>query len=137
MDQDKILKIHCDGGARGNPGPGASAFVASVNGVVIANGSKFLPKTTNNFAEYTAVVLALEWLQNTDYNSAVFILDSELVARQLNGVYKVKNDELRKLYEKVKGLEEKSKKKITYKSVPREKNKIADTLVNKTIDNLF
>lgn len=134
-----FLKIYCDGGARGNPGPAAAAFVAEEDGKVIYKGTKFLGTTTNNVAEYSAVILALVWLLK---NSSIqhpasgiqIILDSELVAKQLSGKFKIKNSNLKKLFEDAKSLEKKIQVKITFSTVERSKNKLADFLVNKTLD---
>lgn len=131
------LKIFCDGGARGNPGPAAAAFVVYKNGKQIYKGSKFLGEATNNIAEYSAVILALEWLARQelkDVETVSFVLDSELVTKQLNGLYKIKNENLRLLITKAKGLERKIKSRIAYTWSPRSKNKIADSLVNKELD---
>src|SRR4030042_5315794 len=96
------LEIYSDGGARGNPGPGACAFVAKKGNEVLAQGAKFLGSVTNNFAEYSGVILALEWLtEQSPFRgeglSIDFYLDSELVAKQLGGEYRVKNQTLKKL----------------------------------------
>lgn len=138
MNNEPILKIYCDGGARGNPGPGAAAFVVEKDGRVVYKESKFLGTITNNIAEYTAVIQGLKWLgknQLERYTENIFfILDSELVAKQLSGNFKVKNENLRNLFFTVKSLEKKISRNIFYRSVSRTKNKLADFLVNKTLD---
>ena len=130
--------IHTDGGARGNPGPAACSFVVEADGTVIHKGSKYLGKETNNFAEYQGVILALEWInENGDKFSGEiirFFLDSELVVRQLNGVYKIKNKTLQELNLKSASLITNSRAEISFGYVPRTKNKIADFLVNKELD---
>ena len=132
------LKIYCDGGARGNPGPGASAFVVTKDTKVVYGESRFLANTTNNFAEYNAVLMALNWLQKNEKFSrgktSVLLLDSELVVKQLNGEYKIKNEKLKLLAMQAKKLEEKLGRKVFYKSIPRSKNVLPDSLVNKEID---
>ncbi len=133
------MKVYCDGGARGNPGPGAVAFVVEKDGKVIFKNSKYLGQTTNNIAEYKAVILALQWLLGVSSiryqaSSIQVFLDSELVAKQLSGLYKIKNENLRNLFFTVKALEKKIDKKIFYTNVSRTKNKLADFLVNKTLD---
>jgi ribonuclease HI len=131
------LKIFCDGGARGNPGPAAAAFVVYKNGKQTHKGSKFLGVATNNIAEYSAAILALEWLEKGNYEGVEtisFVLDSELVTKQLNGLYKIKNEKLRQLITKAKELERKIKSRVTYTWSPRSKNKVADSLVNKELD---
>ncbi len=134
---DKLM-IYCDGGARGNPGPAASAFVVEENGKVIYKESKYLGVATNNVAEYTAVIISLNWLvkNQEDFSSdtITFVLDSELVAKQLSGLFKVKNENLRNLFFTIKTLEKKVNKKISYANVLRSKNKIADFLVNEKLD---
>ena len=134
------LTIYCDGGARGNPGPAASAFAVEKDGKVIYKNAKYLGSATNNIAEYIAVTLALGWLSKSSsiesrVSSIELILDSELVAKQLSGLYKVKNQNLKKLFDTAKDLEEKIKIKISYSVVPRTKNKLADFLVNETLDS--
>jgi ribonuclease HI len=136
----KLTKIYCDGGARGNPGPAASGFVVEKEGKVIFKGSEFLGEATNNVAEYQAVIIALNWLiKNSEKVSEeiLFVLDSELVVKQLKGIFKVKNENLRNLFFTVKELESKINLRISYASVPREKNKLADFLVNKMLDNVL
>jgi ribonuclease HI len=137
MNEGEII-IHTDGGARGNPGPAACAFVAEVGGKIIRQESNFLGESTNNYAEYRGVILALKWL-NDNYLSfsekvATLYLDSELVVRQLNGTYKVKDRKLIELFQQVNELSKNISLVIYYKYIPRAKNKIADFLVNKELD---
>jgi len=131
------LSMYCDGGARGNPGPAASAFVVIKGGKVIHKGSKYLGKATNNVAEYESVLLALEWLnkERRQIEEGIVInLDSELVTNQMSGQYKVKNPKLKELFLKAKKLESKLSSKISYKWSPRSNNRLADYLVNKELD---
>lgn len=133
------LIVYCDGGSRGNPGKSASAFVVKKNGKVIKSESFFLGIATNNVAEYRAVILALAWILKTpsikyQVSSITFFLDSELVVRQLTGVYKVKNKKLQELFVKIKHLEKQINSKIYFTSVKREKNVLADALVNQELD---
>lgn len=133
-----FLKIYTDGGARGNPGFAACAFVVVRDGRVIYKDSLFLNTTTNNVAEYTGVIYALEWLtknwKNFPEEKIFFFLDSELVVKQLTGKYKIKSKHLKILATRVKKIESQIGKKIVYKLVGREKNTLADSLVNKKID---
>lgn len=134
----KAIKIFTDGGSRGNPGPGASAFVVVVSDKIIATGSKYLGEVTNNTAEYSAVILALDWL-STNFKklmaqNVIFVLDSELVVRQLNGIYKVKNDQIKILFDTVKAKLTNIPCEFTFNSVSRDNNKEADKLVNETLD---
>lgn len=133
---EKTLQLYCDGGARGNPGPAAGAFVAVIDGRVLHKESKYLGKATNNIAEYEAMILGLSWLVKKDlaYQSAIINLDSELVTKQMSGSYKVKSAKLKELFVKAKKLESQLSLKISYKWSPRSKNRLADFLVNKELD---
>jgi ribonuclease HI len=130
------LLIYSDGGARGNPGPAAIAFVAlNSNGETVKAGSCFIGVRTNNQAEYEALLLALEFAIETKTQEVVCHLDSELVTKQLNGDYAVKNDQLWQLWRKVQ-----QRKacfiRISFVNVPRSNFQIqrADTLVNIILD---
>jgi ribonuclease HI len=138
MQKDQII-IHTDGGSRGNPGPAACAFVVENKGEEIFKGSKFLGKQTNNFAEYSGVILALQWVtKNISISNfqfpIIFYLDSELVVKQINGLYRVKDENLRNLFFEVLSLIKNFERKVVFKNIPREKNKIADLLVNEELD---
>ncbi len=128
------LKIYCDGGARGNPGPAAGAFVVLADNKEIAAEGKSFRVATNNEAEYGAVIMAMTWLLKNNAASVVFYLDSELVVKQLNGVYKIKSKKLLPLAAKIKKLERDFSGKIKFENVRRGKNKRADQLVNQTLD---
>jgi len=144
MESKKII-IYCDGGSRGNPGESASAFVVEKNGKNIYFDAKYLGIATNNFAEYSAVLSALKWLnkmkldqkskKNID-EEIIFILDSELVVKQINGEYKVKNQKLKNIYLEIKNILENLPQNIIFKSVRREINTKADFLVNQKLDSL-
>lgn len=133
-----MIKVFCDGGSRGNPGKSAGAFVVEVDGKIVYKGSKYLGVQTNNVAEYGALVLALSWLkQNIEKvgsSEANIFFDSELVAKQMSGLFKIKNENLRSYFLQAKAIEKDLGIKITYFSVSREKNKLADFLVNKCLD---
>ncbi|MBI2103808.1 ribonuclease HI family protein [Candidatus Woesebacteria bacterium] len=130
-----MLTIYCDGGARGNPGPAAAAYVVYEDGKVIHKFSKFLGKTTNNVAEYNALILALNFVLRIKPNSEVkIILDSQLVANQMKGGYKVKNKNLQKFFLTAKNLEKQINQKIIYQWSARVNNKLADELVNAELD---
>lgn len=139
----KSLIIFTDGGARGNPGPGAvGAVIKSESGQIIATISQTLGETTNNVAEYSAVIAALTWLRKNKQivqfsNSQIikFFLDSKLVVNQLNGLFKIKNGKLRELLLEIRQLEQEVGGQIYYQLIPREKNWEADALVNKALDN--
>lgn len=135
MSKYKKLIIFTDGGARGNPGPagiGVAIFDESGKNL-LATHKKYIGETTNNVAEYSAVILALEEAKKMETEEIDFFLDSELVVKQLNGEYKVKNEDLGKLFVKIYNLRQQFKK-ITFHHVMREKNKLADRLVNEAID---
>jgi len=134
------LLILSDGGSRGNPGPAACAFVVEKEGKIIFSQNKYLGKNTNNVAEYSGVILALTWLtkysSENQVDSINYFLDSLLITNQLNGIYKIKNENLKKYFDIIKNLEKKIKIKINYKHIYREKNKMADLLVNKCLDKI-
>lgn len=129
-----MLNIFCDGGARGNPGPAAYGFVVKQDDKLVHRQGGYIGNATNNFAEYTAVIKALEWLAGTfSGQNLSFYLDSQLAASQLSGTYKVKNANIRLQVLKVRELET-SFGQITYKHIPRSQNKEADMLVNQALD---
>ena len=130
------LLIFSDGGARGNPGPAAIAFLAlNDKGESVKADSRFIGIRTNNQAEYEALILALQFATAVKAEEVVCHLDSELVTKQLNREYTVKNFELQKLWRKVQELRG-CFKKISFVNVPRSNPQIqrADALVNKTLD---
>ncbi len=130
---DKGAVIYADGGSRGNPGPAAAGAVITIDGEVKATISKFLGNTTNNVAEYTGLVLALEKALELGITQVHVYLDSELVVKQMKGLYRVKNEKLLPLFMKAKALSAKfSSFKIGH--VRREHNKIADALANEAMD---
>jgi len=134
------LQTYSDGGSRGNPGPAAYGFVVlEKNGSVLFEQGKTIGISTNNIAEYSGVIAAFTWIDNNipheTINTLEVFLDSELVARQLSGQYKVKNETLRNLFHTVKQKEQSIGVSVIYTSIPREKNKQADRLVNIALDN--
>jgi ribonuclease HI len=135
---DGIYRIFSDGGARGNPGPAASAFVIYDGDDLVGESSKYLGSSSNNTAEYFAVVMALTQFINKGFNKNSkgirFYLDSLLIVKQLTGEYKIKSPHLKILAMKIKELEKKISSEIKYIHITREKNKIADALVNKCLD---
>jgi len=139
IDIHKRLMVFSDGGARGNPGPAAAAFIVlSENGQVLTTNSRYLGLRTNNQAEYEALIAALQFAATINAEEIVCHLDSELVTRQLTGEYTVKNSELRKLWKKVQELN-RCFKKVSFISVPRTNVQIqkADALVNEALDEEF
>ena len=135
---EDVLTIHTDGGARGNPGPAAIGVVIEKNGKLLHQFGKRIGDTTNNVAEYTAVIEALTYLKELrgkNYELRIhFLLDSKLVVEQLNGNFKIKNAKLRELSLKIRMLEQEVGRVITYSSIPRERNKLADFQVNRALD---
>lgn len=129
------LIIHTDGGARGNPGP-AGIGVVIKKGAETHSFKKYIGETTNNQAEYRAVILALEKAKELGGEDLEFYLDSELVVKQLNREYKVKDAGLAPLFVEIwnRGLHF---KKITWRHIRREYNEEADKLVNEALDEHF
>ncbi|OGG15641.1 hypothetical protein A3D77_01275 [Candidatus Gottesmanbacteria bacterium RIFCSPHIGHO2_02_FULL_39_11] len=148
----KII-IHTDGGARGNPGEAAiGVYIQDEKGKVVAQIGKKIGKTTNNVAEYTAVIEALKWVvlnrseklevrsENLKWDMGrfdriEFYLDSVLVVQQLNRIFRIKEPHLKDLALQVWDLESEIKIPISYHSVRREQNREADRLVNEALDN--
>jgi ribonuclease HI len=128
------LIAHVDGGARGNPGPAAAACVLSTpTGEVVDEQAQLLGKVTNNVAEYRALLLALARASELGATEIDVIGDSELIAKQVKGLYKVKHPSMRPLYleamEALRGFE-----KWSIRTVPRAQNADADALVNAALD---
>jgi ribonuclease HI len=128
------LVIHVDGGARGNPGPAAVAAVASTpDGDTVGERNEYIGEATNNVAEYRAVLLALELAKELGATEIEVVNDSELVARQIGGEYKVKHAGLKPLYaETMEKLREFDSWAV--RNVRREQNVRADELVNEALD---
>ena len=128
--------VHTDGAARGNPGPAAiGVVVQDETGRVIYEASRCLGVTTNNEAEYQALIAALEYVKDLRPTSAEFFLDSELVVRQLEGRYRVKEPRLQTLHGRATMLLN-AVPNHTFQHVPREKNARADELANEALDAL-
>ena len=126
--------IYTDGGSRGNPGPAAAAFVlADENGKKLAAKAFFLGTATNNVAEYTAVLKALEAAKQLGTEDLTIYSDSELLVRQLNGQYKVKSQNLKGLFQQSMNLLDEFKS-WQVKHISRDKNTEADELVNQSLD---
>jgi len=128
------LVIHVDGGARGNPGPAAIGVVVSEpDGTVLDELAERIGAATNNVAEYRAVLRGLQLARAIGADEVEIVGDSELVARQLNGTYKVKHPAMRPLYEQaIDALRAFERWQI--RTVPRAENARADALVNAALD---
>ena len=126
--------MHVDGGARGNPGPAAAACViSSPEGEVLAERSELLGKVTNNVAEYRALLLGLRCARELGAREVDVVGDSELIAKQVTGVYKVKHEAMRPLHrEALSALRDFDRWSI--RTVPRAQNAHADALVNAALD---
>ncbi|MCA9334739.1 reverse transcriptase-like protein [Candidatus Saccharibacteria bacterium] len=128
------IVIFADGGSRGNPGPSASGYVIMDNEQrILAQGGEYLGITTNNQAEYQGVRLGLEKALELGIKSIEFRLDSMLVVNQMNGTYTIKNRDLWPINERIRELISHFEK-VSFRHVPREMNQLADSEVNKTLD---
>ena len=131
------LIVYTDGASRGNPGPSSYGFsIMDKEKKILYEEGKYLGINTNNFAEYSAVLAALIYIQkNFEKAFITFFMDSKLVVEQLSGRYKIKSLSLKVLIDQIKELGQKIGP-TTYSHIPREKNKIADFLANKVLDSL-
>jgi probable phosphoglycerate mutase len=128
------ITAFCDGGSRGNPGPaGYGVYIQDENGAKIAELSEFLGKKTNNFAEYSGLLAALEYALGHGHTRLKAVADSELLVKQIKGQYRVNSPELRPLHEE-------ARRRIgqlegfQIQHVLREKNRRADQLANEAMD---
>jgi len=134
LPQIDEVKMFADGGSRGNPGPSASGFVVlDMEDNILLDEGVYLGVTTNNQAEYTALKLGLEGARKVGAKEVEVYMDSLLVVNQMKGIFKIKNRDLwpihQAIVEQVKGF-----KKVSFSHVPREFNKLADTAVNRALD---
>jgi ribonuclease HI len=133
----KILKMFCDGGSRGNPGNAASGYVVFENDKIIYEGGKYLGIATNNEAEWQAVTLGTKYVLDTfgkDTQLEIY-LDSELVQKQITGMYRVKQPHLKPFFDEI-TLLRKQFLMISFTHVYRAFNKDADRVVNQILDSL-
>jgi ribonuclease HI len=127
-------RLSTDGGARGNPGPAAYAYVLEADdGTVLAAHGEAIGVATNNVAEYSALVAGLEKAIEVGVTDLEVISDSELMVKQMRGEYRVKNEALRDLSVRASQLA-REVGSVSYKAVRREQNKLADQLVNEALD---
>ena len=130
-----VLEIFTDGACRGNPGPAGIGVVISRNGQVIKRISKSIGEATNNLAEYTAVIYALQEALILKASELKISTDSELFYRQMKGRYKVKNEKLKILFDQVQHLSG-GFKRIDFECIPREKNREADRLALRAVKKI-
>jgi ribonuclease HI len=130
-------QIYSDGASRGNPGPaGIGAVILNEKGETVHEIAEFIGESTNNVAEYKALLAALDYCVKKKISPIEILADSQLLIKQLSGEYKVKHENIKPLYQKARGYL--SRLKVTgYKHVPREFNKAADKLANQGIDQHF
>ena len=137
MQNYNKVKVYSDGGARGNPGPAAIGAVIynlqATSYKLVKKYSKYIGRATNNQAEYQAVILGLQKAKSLGAKVADCFLDSELVVKQLNHQYKVKDKDLGPFFLKIWNLSQ-SFKEVNFHYIPREQNKEADKLVNLALD---
>lgn len=128
------LIAHVDGGSRGNPGhAGYGVFIRDAEGKPVAELSEYLGIQTNNFAEYSGLLAALRYAREHGSKAIEIVSDSELMVRQLNGVYKVKNEGLKPLYQEAMAMA-RGFEWFKVRHVRREFNKDADRLANEAMD---
>jgi len=128
------ISAHCDGGARGNPGPaGYGAVLTDASGHILAELSEFLGNRTNNFAEYSGLLGCLQWTLDNGYKALRVVSDSELMVKQIQGKYKVNSPDLRPLWQEARNrIAQLDRFEITH--ALRHKNKDADRLANEAMD---
>lgn len=140
MEKYKLINVFTDGGSRGNPGLAATGvYIMDENGHRLDSFGNFIGVNTNNVAEYTAVIEAYDWLiaRKSEFDPKTkinFYMDSKLVCMQMRGLFKIKNENLRQLVIMLRHKETELGLQVSYSHIPREKNKEADKMVNKALD---
>jgi len=130
-------RLFTDGGSRGNPGPAAYGYVIEdQDGTVLAANGVTIGVATNNVAEYSGLVAGLRKAVELGVDELEVVSDSELMVRQMTGVYRIKNEALRRLSLDAANAARKVGQ-VTYRSVRREHNKLADKLVNEALDSVL
>jgi ribonuclease HI len=135
-EKNKVAVIYADGGSRGNPGPSGSGAVIKAhdeNGEILANLSKYVGITTNNVAEYTGLLIGLTKAIEMGVAEVEVRMDSELIVKQMKGIYRVKNEKLIPLFQEAVKLSRQFKR-FNIEHVRREYNKEADRLANEAMD---
>ncbi len=125
--------LRTDGGSRGNPGPAGAGFVIESDGEIVCRGGRFLGSQTNNVAEYEALIWGLENVSAMGFSQVTVYADSELLVKQVNGVYRVKNEGLKPLCRRAVSLL-KGFSKTRVEHVRREQNTDADEMANLAMD---
>lgn len=129
------LLLFTDGGSRGNPGPaGCGIYICDADGNPLKRGFRYLGETTNNVAEYTAMQIGIEKCVEMGATEIILNADSKLAIEQLSGNYKIKNENLKKIYNEIQKILANWSGKITFIHIPRELNKEADRLSNVAMD---
>jgi ribonuclease HI len=135
VNSGEVIIVYTDGASKGNPGKASIGVSIQESNKEIATVSKAVGVATNNIAEYTALLEALKACLDRGLTKVLIRADSELMVKQLKGEYKVKNPEIKVIYDQAKILERKFEA-ISYEHVMREKNKRADELANLALENL-
>src|SRR5271157_2957640 len=134
MPSSPEIVAHIDGGSRGNPGPAAyGVAIKTPQGQAVTAFGKFIGETTNNFAEYQGLLAALDYALKHGYPRLRVLTDSQLMARQISGHYKVRSPDLKPLHEKAGGLIARLES-FSIRHVYREQNREADRLANQALD---
>jgi probable phosphoglycerate mutase len=135
MSNPPEIVAHIDGGSRGNPGPAAyGVAIKTPQGQAVTAFARFIGETTNNFAEYQGLLAALEYALSHGYPRLRVLTDSELMARQISGSYKVRSPDLKPLHEKAQALIARLES-FSIRHVYREHNREADRLANQAMDD--
>jgi ribonuclease HI len=131
-----MFKIYTDGGSRGNPGPSAAGgVILSPTGSILVEISEYLDICTNNYAEYSALLITLKKAIEIHIKNVAVFMDSKLIVEQMNGNFKIKSPTLKTIYQEIKTILP-NFEKITFNFIPREFNAHADSLVNKALNAL-
>ena len=134
MSNYSLFQMFCDGASRGNPGDSSAAFCIEKNGEVFFEGGEYLGVSTNNVAEWRALLLGLEKVKEFGILEIDVFLDSELVVKQIRGEYRVKNSVLFPIFKSVQSLLS-FFSRISFSHIPRAQNKRADAIANRILDN--
>lgn len=128
----KHLELYIDGASKGNPGPAGVGIIICAHGEVVKNIAKAIGKTTNNVAEYTALICGLQEALNLKAETLVVNTDSQLLHRQMSGAYKVRHPNILPLYYQARALSA-GFRGVAFNHIPRESNRGADKLANRAL----